>query len=547
MLLHLYRRSLRMEKIDRRKLYIVSALSLLFTLMQIAGWQISMKYGTSVHTSEFLSGIGMLSLVQCFLVGLTEFLLWDIVLYKLFGNISSDTPIDSPTCTLKGWLLIAGLLLLCWLPYLLGCFPGFYNYDIGWQMQPLMGDFAMSTHHPLLHTVLAGGIIKLGYTITGEHLTAGVLLHSLCQMTVCAGFFSYFICYIRKLNGKKWLGIAAFCYYAFFPVIAMFTMSTTKDVVCSLLLQMCALFFYDISFRKSNMLTSRKQAILFVVFFALCCLFRKNVVYAAVVLLLCVVIVLRKKTKRLSLLLACGILVYFLVNSCLFTVLNAYNSSMAEAFSVPFQQMARLYHEEGEEAFTEEELAQLDAVINRGILTTYNPFLADFIKNYVDFEVISDNKADYLKLWLQKGAEYPDIYIMAFLDNTYQAWYPGTSIDTDPAGDEQTDYFDCKGWPEITIRQLIPGVYEFCSEISQGFSYQKIPVLRLLFSIGFMFWISLFTLFNGIWRKRTGVILAQFFILLFCLTTFLGPVSFVRYYLVLFYGFPVCLGIALKR
>lgn len=535
-----------MKKLDKRKLFIVSVLSFLFTVMQITGWQISMKYGTSVHTWDFLMGIGTLSLVQCFFVGLIEFLLWDVVLYKLFGSITCDSPMNGPVCTLKKWGLITGLLLLCWMPYLLGCFPGFYNYDIGWQMQPFMGDYAMSTHHPLLHTVLAGGIIKLGYTVTGEHLTAGVLLHSLCQMTVCAGGFSYFVCYIRKLTGKKWMEIVAFCYYGFFPVVAMFSMSTTKDVVCSLLLQICVLFLYDISFHKDNLLTSRKQAMLFVVFVALSCLFRKNVVYAAVVLLLCVAIILRKK-KRLSILLGCGILAYFLVNSCLFTVLDAYNSSMAEAFSVPFQQMARVYNEKGEEAFQEEELAQLDTVIHRSILTTYNPFLADFIKNYVNFDVISENKTDYLKLWLQKGIEYPEIYIMAFLDNTYQAWYPGTSIDTDPWEDEQTDYFDCKGWPEITIRPLIPRVYDFCTEISHGFGYQKIPIVRLLFSVGFMFWISLYTLFRGIWQKRTGVILAHFFILLFCLTTFLGPVSLVRYYLVLFYGFPVCLGIAIKR
>lgn len=536
-----------MKKINRKKLCIVSVLSLLLTLMQITGWQLSMKYGTSVHTSSFLNGIGMLSPLQCVFVGLVEFLLWNLILYKLFGGESLVNYDNAPACSFKKWLLVAGLLFLCWIPFLLGCFPGFYNYDIGWQMQPTMNGAAMSTHHPLLHTFLAGEIISLGYTITGGHLTAGVLSHSFCQMAVCAGFFSYFVWYIKRLTGKKWVAIAAFCYYAFFPVIPMFSMSTTKDVICSILLQMCAIFLCDISFARENILSSRKHAALFVLLITLFCLFRKNAVYAVIALLLCVIIALRQKGKKLFLLLVCGLLMYFLANSLLFIALNAYNSSMVEAFSVPLQQVARLYNEQGEDAFTEEELTLLDAAIDRNILITYNPFLSDYIKNYVHFDTIRENSSDYLKLWLQKGLAYPDTYINAFLDNTYQAWYPGTSIDTDPTGDEQTDYFDSKGWPQITIRPLIPGIYELCTEISHGFSYQKIPVIRLLFSVGFMFWIMLFTLFNNIWKRRTGVVLAYFLILLFCLTTFLGPVSLVRYYLVLFYGFPVSLAIALRR
>lgn len=539
-----------MNRLKNKKLYLLPLFSLLFTFMQIAGWQLSMKYHTSVHTSALFQRIGVLTIPQCFFVGIIEFIFWIFILYTLlrFTEKHSHGTEQSERNTIhfRPWLTLCGLLFLCWIPFLLGCFPGLYNYDIGKQMEPILYEIPMSTHHPILHTLLAGGIIKLGYLITGEHLTAGVLLHSLCQMLVCSGFFSYFVLYIWSLTGRKKAAVLAFLYYAFFPLIAMSAMSTTKDILCSVLLQMCAMFLYDLTFSSENIFSSNKKMACFSAVIALCCLFRNNVIYAIIVFCILCALIYRKKAKRILLSLGCGILIYLLVNTCLIYATNANKGSMAEAFSVPMQQLARLYNEKGETAFTPEETELLTAAVPKDFLKNYNPFLADYIKNYTNFDMVKDRSDEYISLWLHKGVFYPGVYIASFLDNTYQAWYPGTSVDTDPWKNDYTDYYDVKGWPAITIRPLIPFVYTICREIGRGFTYQKIPVLRLLFSVGFMFWIMLYTLLYGLIRKEQGTVLAQILILLFCFTMFLGPVSLVRYYLVLFYGFPVCAAVITK-
>ena len=69
---------------ERRKLAILAGLAVLFTAMQVTGYQISMYYHTTVHRSAFFQRIGMLSVGQCaaaFILGLA---FWGGVLSLLF-------------------------------------------------------------------------------------------------------------------------------------------------------------------------------------------------------------------------------------------------------------------------------------------------------------------------------------------------------------------------------------------------------------------------------------------------------------------------------
>ena len=43
------------------------------------------------------------------------------------------------------------------------------------------------------------------------------------------------------------------------------------------------------------------------------------------------------------------------------------------------------------------------------------------------------------------------------------------------------------------------------------------------------------------------MLVAMLMVMLCCVTVFMGPVSLVRYYLVLFYGFPVSIGFLYTR
>lgn len=212
-----------------------------------------------------------------------------------------------------------------------------------------------------------------------------------------------------------------------------------------------------------------------------------------------------------------------------------------EALSIPVQQIARLYNEEGEEAFEEEERELLYSFVDREMLGSYDPFRSDNIKYafWLKYDVFSERMEDFFLLWAKKGIQYPAVYAGAFLDNTYQAWYPGTVL----RDGVKFRYFDITGWQDEFGSPKLPWLYEYYRGIHDENSYQRYPVVRLLFSIGFMFWTVLAAWFFGLWKKDRGILAALGLVLCVCITNFAGPVSDVRYYLLAFYVFPVCVGI----
>ncbi len=542
-----------MDKVmNKRKTIVVALLAVVFTFLQVAGWQISMFYNTTVHQSDFLQKTGVLTSIQVVLWSLIELPVMFVILHFLFslfekvGQEASKRG-DSEAGTQKEKLIavfkiaLPVCLFLCWIPCFLAGYPGFYNYDVNAQVPQVMYDeVSYSAHHPLLHTLFVGHIITLGYRWR-EILNDGIALHSIIQMLICAVCFSYLIQYICKITGKRIFGILAFCYYAFFPVIPMFAMSTTKDVLFSLLLQICVVLIFEMFINLSDFFASKRKIAIFVVTAVLMCLFRKNGIYIVMAMIPFLFVLCKKYKKKCILLFGMIIFLSLFLDKGLIWVLDAKEGSGEELLSVPMQQVARVYCEQGEEAFDAEELELIYSGISSDDLSNYNPFLSDNIKNYFDYEVIRKNPSAFLTLWLKKGFQYPTEYGKAFLDNTYQAWYPGTSVYSDP-DDNSTYYFNMAMRAGGERDSKAPKLLKFYEKIASEYYYQKIPVVRLLFSIGAMFWVALFTWSFAVYQKNKPLYLAMLPVLLCCATVFLGPISLVRYYLVLFYGFPVSVG-----
>ena len=541
-------------KTEKRRRVIVLILACLFTLMQLTGWQISMRYGTSVHRNAFFQNIGMLSGIQLVFAAFFEAAFWyaviDVSFYLLGGRkrnryakkggkfTASDT-----TSGRRGWILVGVGLFCCLFLGLLGCWPGIYTYDAQGQLaQAMYPEAAYTMHHPLLHTLFMGKIITFGYKISGEDLAAGIFLHSVAQMLICTVIFTYAVRFVWNLTKQRWVTITAFLYYAFFPTIVLFTFCTTKDVLCSAFLHLMTILLYEVYEDVEGFFARKGKAVLLILSGVLMCLFRNNGVYAIVLMALLTAVFFRRKLKVICLILIPVALLSILSSKGLQALLQARGASMVEASSVPIQQLARVYNEEGEEAFTEEERELISQAVSTEKLQEYTPTISDSVKNFVHFDdVVMRQKGNYIGLWLKKGIRYPGKYIASFLDNTYQAWYPGTSITRYPELSE-SDYLDIEGFDTVEKKPKIQWLYDIYHRIATEFSYQKIPGLRLLFSVGAMFWVVLFTWFYGIWKKNSGIMAALLMILCFCATCFLGPTVLVRYYLNLFYIFPVCIA-----
>lgn len=532
-------------KIDRRKAIVVGGLAFLLTLMQVNGWQRSMKYGTSMHTSSLFQKIGMLESWQCVLAGIVEWVIYCILLYCLFSFLDRPRTVKPKFSakTPRHWGLISfGLLLIIYIIYLIGCYPGFYNYDGGNQLvQVMYEEVPYNTHHPLLHTLIVGGIITIGYHIRSVDLTFGVFLYCLFQVFVCVASFSYAIRFIYQYTRNRVWTVLAFVFYALCPPIIMFSLSTTKDTLCSAVLLVAVLKLYEIyRMDMESQPIMRKDWIITTILLALSCLLRNNIVYAIVVLAVLSIVFHKQNIKGHLRLFVSVTVLYVIINNGLIKALDATPGSITEALSVPFQQIARLYMEEGESAFNDKEQELLYAAIEPSMLSTYDPVISDAIKYsfWRHLDVMKENTWEYISLWARKGLQYPKIYLDSFLDNTYQAWYPATMV-KDRKGYR---YFNITDWQEENGRPRLPWLYDFYKSIYLEGSYQKYPVFRLFFSVGAMMWMTIITWFYGLWKKDRNISRSLSLILLVCLTLLFGPVSDVRYYLILFCLFPVCLA-----
>lgn len=546
-----------MLKLKKRNVIIADILALLITFMQVAGWQISMDYGSSVHQSGFFQNIGVLETWQCVFVGSMEWVVLSVLFYVLFSWLEKRESVTFESVKAEEHAVeeqiprffvffVFGVLFVTWMIFLWGCYPGFYNYDIGNQLpQFLYEEVQYNAHHPLLHTLLCGSIISLGYHIYTTDISFGVFLYNAFQMMICAACLSYSIKFIYERTRNRILTIFTFVFYAICPPIVMFAMSTTKDVLCHSVLLVAIIRFLELYKEiESGKATKAWKWGALGGLLAISCLLRKNIIYAIVVFAVLSLVLLKKERKKQIMLYLGVIAVYFVVDKGLLYALDAIPGSINEAMCVPYQQIARLYTLEGKDAFTEEEYALLSEVIEPDALFCYDPVMGDHTKANFNpgLETIMNNKLEYLTFWLKKGLEYPKIYLDAILYNTYQAWYPGTQI-TEARG---VRYFDVTGWSDKYGTPHWQGLFDFYIDIRWG-AYIQYPVIRLFFSTGAMFWMTVIAWFYGIWRKDKGIIAALLLVLLVCGTTFLGPVSDVRYYLILFYLMPVCLGLMLQK
>ncbi len=536
------------EKIDLRKVGLVGVIAFMLALMQVSGWQRSMKYGTSVHSGLFQK-IGILEGWQCVLAGGLAWAVYGILLYAAFsflesrsirvGNCSGEEPRHL-------WLVCSGLLLVIYAVYLIGCYPGFYNYDGGAQLvQVMYAEVPYNTHHPLLHTLIVGGIITLGYHLYSADLTFGVFLYCFFQICVCAVGFGYSVRFVCRYARTKILAVLTFVFYAICPPIVMFSISTTKDTLCGVALLAAVLKLYEIyRMNREKPVIPKREWIAAAVLLTLSCLLRNNIVYAVMAMAVLSAVFKKRAVKRQWCLFVSVIVLYGMINGGLMKALDATPGSVTEALSVPFQQFARLYVEKGESAFSREEQELLYAAIEPSMLETYDPMIADSIKYafWRHLGALTENKWEYLSFWARKGIQYPRIYLDSFLDNTYQAWYPGTLL-KDKKGYR---YFDITDWQEEYGTPYFPWLYDFYRSIYLDASYRRYPVIRLFFSIGAMLWAALITWFYGLWKKDGTICWTLLLVLLVCFTFFGGPVSDLRYYLILFYLFPVCLAFLLS-
>ena len=433
-------------------------------------------------------------------------------------------------------------LLLCWLPVLLAVYPGFFVYDAQEEWLQVASR-TFTTHHPLVHVLMLGGIICAVHKFTDSY-NLGIACYMIVQMMIVSGVFTYLLFYMRKRKVSKVLRTVFLLYFAFFPVIVMFTLCSAKDTLFTAALLMLLLSLLDMGSDTAAFFQSRRKTVTFVLSALAMILFRKNGIYAFVVMVPILLVYHKKYMKKVLLMFAAVFLSYFLINTGLTAALHAESGENQEILTVPIQQLARTY-KFNREVFDSEDIATLHEILPEEALVLYNPKLSDPVKIRFQNEIFAADKLKYLGLWVRIGLRKPLSYINAWLVNSYGFWYPDTVIDvysgntvfTFTYGD--SSYFGYEVEEPGFRDSKIPWLDEAYRKLALEITQEKIPIYSMFYSPGGIFWCIAYVFAYVLYRKKYHLVIPYLMVLLIWLTVLLGPTYLPRYVLIFWFGMPL--------
>ena len=440
-------------------------------------------------------------------------------------------------------------LLLCWLPVFLAVYPGFFVYDAQDEYIQVASR-TFSTHHPLVHVLLLGGMVCGGHKLTGSY-NPGIACYTVLQMLLAAGGFAFLFWYLRQKKIPRWIRLIGLVYLGLFPTVVMFTLCSAKDALFTLALLLLLICLLEMGTEEA-FFASKGWRLLFVLSGMGMMLLRNNGFYAFLVMIPFLLFLKRKQWKQLLFPAACAVAGCLLVNGGLKTALHAQGGEYQELLTVPIQQMARTY-KYAPEVFTEEDRGILYEVLPEEALSLYTPRLSDPVKYRFDNAAFAKDKTRYAKLWLRVGMKKPLIYLNAWWLTSYGFWYPNTVINVYGGNTvftftyKDNSYFGYEVEEPGVRESKIPWLDEIYRRLSLEVWKEKVPVISWLFSPGAMFWLYAF-LFTWLLNNGRYEMLYPFLaVFLLWLTVLLGPTYLPRYVLFLWYGFPLFLGMGAVR
>lgn len=453
-------------------------------------------------------------------------------------------------------LLLAAMLILCWFPAYIADFPGGFRYDA-------TGELAQATNgyngnYPMLHSAIITHLLPWTYKYLGSY-NVGIALYVFIQMILMAAVYTHILhtFYKQKISSLLLLVITGYC--GLFPVIQILVVQEVRDVLFSIMLTYTVFLFYLFETEKERFLNSKVKPILLGVSFALTLLARNNNTGTVMLLLVAIVSILlwvtnyKRNIKGASILAGTAVLSYVALNVLLTVLCQPMTPSSASgSLSIMSQPLVRAWLYEPN-SWTKEETDQLQEYMSLDGIS-YCPENADLTKSRL---TVDGKFGDFFLYWCKIGLKHPGCYIDAILANTQNMWFPDTVVDgykqvfTEPG---QPYYEFEKNYYGIYNKLEAPGVHadlwpevlNFYTKIGLNISFEKVPIISMIFSIGFNFWILLNCAFYALYRKSIKLYLPLAIILGYTIMSAFVPLVLLRYFAALFFLMPMIIAFTVQ-
>lgn len=456
-----------------------------------------------------------------------------------------------------GWRRIArcaGLMALCWLPWLVANFPGGAYWDTYYQIwQTFPGSHPISIipfgehgpdtvtdayfcdHHPLFDTLLYGAFAQLSQALTGAWQLGSLAFVTLQgALTVLA--LTAACAYLRRCGAPRGAVLAAYGFFCLAPFVSTWAFTMVKDSLFSLVYVPYFILLCEVV-RTRGAAFGRGQGrnvAWLVALGVLLCLTKKTGLMVVVPTALFAAVAYRRCWRAFALQAAsCVALMGLVLPLVVFPLMSVAPGGKQEALG-PLLQQTAAYVSAYSGDTTEQERAAIDAVVPYDQLAQlYEWNCHDSVKYEFRLDASAEDVAAYLEAWAAQGLRHPDAYFAAFMGvaSGYVAPVQTLNIRT------------------TTCETAIDGVLvlynpDVLDPLREGMAaayaaWQAVPVACLpLEACLYVWWLPLLLAFVA-WRRRLRCALLFVpgaLVLAFCL---IGPIFDARYCLPLLYTVPL--------
>lgn len=357
-------------------------------------------------------------------------------------------------------------------------YPGNLTPDSMWQIkQILSGDY--SNHHPYYHTIVIKLFLMAGIEIFGD-INEAVALYHVFQILFMAGCFSFAVLTLWQAGFAKMLVILTLAWYTAMPFHIMYSFTMWKDIMFGGMVVLYVTSVFRIL--KGIGRNSLVSFLTMVVGGMGTCLFRSNGWFAFALSAVCFTVLFWKKGRKLVWLFVGILAVTFLMKHAALSWLGVSQPDTIEALSIPAQQVARVIVDDGK--LTDGQLDMLEKVVDvEAVKEKYDPRISDPVKNLVrakgNQHYLTDNKGEYLKIYINIGLSNPIEYIKAWIDQTRGYWNGGYAYWRWANGVDKND---------LGISRVVRSVPAEKVLNKYLWLYSNIAPLQIFMCIGFYVW-----------------------------------------------------------
>ena len=378
------------------------------------------------------------------------------------------------------------------MPFFLRYYPGIVTSDSYSQIEQTIGILPLKDHHPITHTAIIGIFVNLGLKLSGN-INTGIALYSIFSMLTMATFAAFVLKYLRKKKVPAFVQLITLLFYMFYPVNGMYSITMWKDILFSGIMPLFIIQNIELIFKTDEFLAKKRNMVGYVLISIFTMILRHNGLYVVVLSLPFIFIVLRKHWKKLLIMFMSILVIYEAYSVVIFKILKVEKGAVGEMLSVPIQQIARTVKDNYED-IDEETIEKLNKYFTvENVWEDYNPILSDPVKFNFNNEYFSENKSEFISIWLKLFVKYPKDYIEAFISNSYGYYYP--EVRNSVVSRVTMDH-------NMGIKQtpLIDG--KWVEQIDGLIDARGIPVLGFVFSIGAGVLLTVIALSYTIYKKK---------------------------------------------